>query len=360
MLYQFEDLYDFCRRKRCVSHQGEGEMKKLIAVLSSLLLWASVAHAQIPVRGNTGQFGQVSAGLNGVGLMPWSNEGFTQGSWMSFNNKGGSNGETDFINYHPTLTGGFSWYSPTTTLGSPIMDLDHLGNLTATSFVGPLTGNVTGNLSGNAVGTSGQFGKLLVACNGCGGVAWTPGAFTSGSWLAQGNKGGSNLETDFINYATSGVQGFAWWSPSSGTIGSPTMSLDASGNLTVNQVVGNASTASALAANPTDCTTPNTFGGQIAANGNLTCFAPVSGKTTTVTSTGTGAASTASTSVPLSSTMPDTNYTASCSLVGASGAPYVQSITKGTTAITVTISNGQGSQAVASGASEIDCTVAGT
>jgi len=215
-------------------------MKKILirwALFAAIL--TTGAHAQIPVRGSTGQFGSVVAGANGLGLAPWNNEGFTQGSWMSFNNAGGSNGETDFINYHPALTGGFKWYSTTSSLGGSIMSLDNLGNLTATSFIGPLTGNVTGNLSGNAVGGLGQFGSLVVACNGCGVAgAWTPGSFTSGFWLAKGNKGGSNVETDFINYSTTGTRGFSWYSTASGTLGSTLMNLDASGNLTANSFIG--------------------------------------------------------------------------------------------------------------------------
>ena len=78
---------------------------------------------------------------------------------------------------------------------------------------------------------------------------------------------------------------------------------------------------------------------------------------TKVNKTAATAGSKATTSVNLLYVMPSTSYAASCSLVGAIGTPSIVDITKFTDHIVVTISNG--SQAVASGASEIDCIVTG-
>jgi hypothetical protein len=314
-------------------------------------------------KATNGNFGNLVAGANGLGASPWNPGSFTFGSWLGFNNLGGSNGETDFINFHAGLTGGYSWFSPTTsTLGSSIMSLTPGGVLTVASVHSALTGNVSGSVSGSAVGPLGAFGDLVATYSGSAPGPWTPvNGFTSGTWLSLGQRGGSNQESDFINqYTVGNTGGFAWWAPTGSSLTSSIMSLDTAGNLTVNHVVGNADTATALAANPTDCTVANTFANTIAANGNLSCAGPVGAKTTSVNSTASSAGSTASTSVPLDQTMPDTLYKASCTGVGGSGAPYIQSITKGTTSITVIISNGQGSQAVVSGYSEIDCTVSGT
>jgi hypothetical protein len=79
--------------------------------------------------------------------------------------------------------------------------------------------------------------------------------------------------------------------------------------------------------------------------------------TTRVAPTAAHAGSKATTSVHLLYVMPGTSYAASCNLVGATGAPSIVDITKFTDHIVVTISNG--SRAIASGASEIDCLVTG-
>lgn len=81
--------------------------------------------------------------------------------------------------------------------------------------------------------------------------------------------------------------------------------------------------------------------------------------TTKVNQTAATAGSKATTSVHLLYVMPGTSYAASCSLVGATtGDPHIQSITKFTDHIAVTINNGY--SGLASGASEIDCIVTGS
>lgn len=93
------------------------------------------------------------------------------------------------------------------------------------------------------------------------------------------------------------------------------------------------------------------------ASGSPVCSYTVNGGTSgSVCTTGTGAGATCTTSVSLNTTEADTAYKASCSLTGtATGYPFIQVISKGTSAITVTITNGTASQAVASTSSGIDC-----
>ncbi len=84
------------------------------------------------------------------------------------------------------------------------------------------------------------------------------------------------------------------------------------------------------------------------------------GRNGTVCSTALGSYSVCNTTVNLNFTEPDTNFSASCTGVGPSGHPHVEGITKGTSYVTVTISNGASNGAVASTYSELDCVVTGT
>jgi hypothetical protein len=69
--------------------------------------------------------------------------------------------------------------------------------------------------------------------------------------------------------------------------------------------------------------------------------------------------STATTNVLLLDQMPNTRYSAACSVIDAYGFPSVMSIEKFTHRLRVTISNGSGKAAVVSGGAAIDCIVAG-
>jgi hypothetical protein len=79
------------------------------------------------------------------------------GNSVEFGWNATSLGEADFIDDYGTGAGGFNWYavggggaSHAWNASSPIMKLDRLGNLTATKFIGSVSGNVIGNVSGNA------------------------------------------------------------------------------------------------------------------------------------------------------------------------------------------------------------------
>jgi hypothetical protein len=79
-------------------------------------------------------------------------------------------GEVDFVDDYGTGSGGFSWYmtggsgtSHAWDSASPIMKLDRSGNLTATKFIGSVSGNVIGNVSGNST-TASAFANSPANC----------------------------------------------------------------------------------------------------------------------------------------------------------------------------------------------------
>ena len=115
--------------------------------------------------------------------------------------------------------------------------------LTTTTFVGALTGNVTGNVSGSSGSTTGNAATVTFAD--AGGDTTTSialGTSATGS-LAPATDAGLtyNATTDALTTTTF-----------------------------IGALTGNASTATALAANPADCGA-NTFATTIAASGALTC-----------------------------------------------------------------------------------------
>ena len=140
------------------------------------------------------------------------------------------------------------------------------GTLAATAFTGALTGNVTGNVSGSSGSTTGNAATATLAAtvtiadnedeNESNAIIFTPGGDLDGGNFA--------LESDgTFNY-----------NPSSGTVTATTFVGAFTGNVSGSSgsTTGNAGTASALAANPTDCSS-NQFANAIAADGDLTCAA---------------------------------------------------------------------------------------
>jgi hypothetical protein len=294
-------------------------------------------------------------------LGPWSPQGgTTEGANISWDNSGAT-GETDFINQRSVLGGGFNWYNTNgSTVGSPLMTLSGGGTLTTTTFAGAFTGNVTGSLSGSLVtATTGQFGNLVAGCTGCGASVWSPGSFSQGSWLAFGNSGGSNVETDFINHYSSGTGGFSWWSTTASSLSSPLMNLNTSGVLTVNRITG---TASALTTSPSNCGAQRAPTG-IDASGTAQNCGPqiLYGSTSSVCTTPSGSGSVGNactTSVPWTSgTFASGTYTATCTGLNPSGvmAPSISIIGQTTTAVSVTLESGTASQAGAASYGSISC-----
>ena len=129
-------------------------------------------------------------------------------------------------------------------------------------------------------------------------------------------------------------------------------------------ISGNAGTATALAAVPTNCTAGNTSYG-IGANGNALCNAgggPTLQQalviTTGICTTGTSSyAQCASTTANWGTAFPDTSYGVSCTGVGMMTGNVTQLwvSTKSTTGVVISLQNGSASGAVASTWAEIDC-----
>lgn len=132
------------------------------------------------------------------------------------------------------------------------------GALTATSFVGALTGNAdtATALSANPADCSSDTYANAIATNGTLTCASITNASTTGTAV---NTGSTLVLRD-------GSGNFA-----AGTI-TASLTGDVTGNVsgTSGSTTGNAATATALAANPSDCSASQ-FANTIAANGNLSC-----------------------------------------------------------------------------------------
>lgn len=144
----------------------------------------------------------------------------------------------------------------------------------------PITGGISISASGGG-GTPGGAANSVQYNN--------AGAFGGfGSWngttldLSTFVVRAAQFETDTANLATNGSIRFAktdfiGWRNNANSA-NVLLSLDASDRIAATTfagaLVGNASTASALAANPTDCTTTGQMANAIAANGDLTCDWP--------------------------------------------------------------------------------------
>ncbi|HVW23715.1 MAG TPA: MerR family DNA-binding transcriptional regulator [Candidatus Saccharimonadales bacterium] len=164
---------------------------------------------------------------------------------------------------------------------------DSTQTLTVTNLQGALTGNVTGNVNGDVTGNvtgnvSGNAGTATA-------LASNPGDCASNSFATSIDAGG-NLSCANINVGTADITGNLLASNlqnAAADLGNADVNVILSNshaghvtNLTTNGTItaatfsgnltGNASTATALAANPTDCAS-NTFATTIDTGGNLTC-----------------------------------------------------------------------------------------
>lgn len=152
-----------------------------------------------------------------------------------------------------------------TNTPSTIVRRDSSGNFSAGEITADLVGDVTGNAD-----TATAF---ATAPTGCG-----PGEFAE-DIDAQGNltcspaAGGG----DVVGPASSTDNAIAIYDGLTGKlIKNSLATIDGSGNITANSFVGNADTATALAAAPTGCA-PGEFAEDIDAQGNLTCSTPAGG-----------------------------------------------------------------------------------
>jgi hypothetical protein len=151
---------------------------------------------------------------------------------------------------------------------TPTSELDVVGTVTATAFAGPLTGAVTGNAS-----TATTAAALTANGANCSAGSYPLGVGADGA-VESCTDATTEIDSAITTHAavTSSVHGAV-----STNTASRIVTRDASGNFAAGTITatltGNASTATALAANPTDCAT-NQYANSIAANGNLTCSTP--------------------------------------------------------------------------------------
>lgn len=147
---------------------------------------------------------------------------------------------------------------------------------TSPTLPGTTTGTFSGNLSGSVIGnvTGNSTTATALSANGTNCSAGQAAAGVDASGNAEGcstvlaTPGGSDTYVQFNDASTlSGDSGL--------TYNKNTDVLTAVGGF-VGALTGNASTATALASNPTDCLTGE-FAIAIAANGNLTCTTPAGG-----------------------------------------------------------------------------------
>ena len=202
---------------------------------------------------------------------------------VTFSDAGGDT--TTFVALGTDATGSLS---PRTDAGLTYQATTNA--LTATTFIGALTGNVTGDVSGNA-GTATALSAnptdcgantfaTTIAANGnltCASIsdADVPNNITIDLATLASNVTFADAGGDTTTFVALGTDATGSLSPRTDaglTYQATTNALTATtfiGALTGN-VTGNADTATALSANPTDCGA-NTFATTIAANGNLTC-----------------------------------------------------------------------------------------
>ncbi len=183
------------------------------------------------------------------------------------------------------------------TNGAFVTNLTVDGTITATTFVGALTGNASTAtaLAANPTDCSANQFANAIAANGnltCAGITDADVSDTLTASLFVG----SGSSTTAIDLATAEVAGNLKATNiqnAAADLGAANVDIDLSNtngsfvtNLTVDGTItattfsgafsGNATTATALAANPTDCAA-NQFATTIAANGNLTCAAITDG-----------------------------------------------------------------------------------
>lgn len=136
--------------------------------------------------------------------------------------------------------------------------IDDLGNETCTSFIGSLTGNASTATALASNPTDCGVGEFANAID-------SQGNLTCATPAGSGDVSGPGSSTDNAVVRWDGITGTL--------VQDSGCSIDDLGNITCNSFIGNASTATALASNPTDCGAGE-FANAIDAQGNLTCATP--------------------------------------------------------------------------------------
>ncbi len=141
--------------------------------------------------------------------------------------------------------------------------IDDSGNVTATSFVGPVTGNAS------------TATALASNPSDCASDTYATTIAASGN-LTCSTVTDTGLATPYVK--ADGTRGLsADWNAGAHNITATTF---------IGAHTGNSSTATALASNPVDCLSANAFANSIAANGDLTCTSIPNAATTATASAG--------------------------------------------------------------------------
>lgn len=149
-----------------------------------------------------------------------------------------------------------------TIQNSAACSIDDSGNITANSFIGAVTGNLTGNTTGTHTGAVVGNSSTATA------LASNPSDCASNTYATTIAASGDLTCASITNASTTAV---------STNTASAIVARDGSGNFAAGTIsaalTGNASTATALAADPSACSAGQ-FVTDIAANGTLTCTTP--------------------------------------------------------------------------------------
>jgi hypothetical protein len=187
---------------------------------------------------------------------------------------------------------------------------------------------------------------------------------TQGGYILWNIHGQGDM--DFVDNFGLGLGGFGWFASTTTAPGTALMTLGADGQLDaiggyLGNLTGNASTATALAASPTNCGS-NGIASGIAANGNAICNTSIPLTQSVVVTSGicttSGTAfSSCETTVSWPAAFPDVQYAATCSVGAATalGLTGTWIASKTTTTIQVFIQNGDADAANAISVNEIDC-----
>lgn len=179
--------------------------------------------AQVPV---------IASYLHWAGTAPLT----TQGGFLDWNREVA--GETDFENVPGSGPGGFCWWN--TTVPTKLACLDSTGVLTASGFVGPLTGNASSATTATSAGsatTAATAGALAAAPTPCATGKYAGGVDVHGNstgcsplWLMASTStvtatgsGAASTGSASITWTGSGFSGGTYFTVCSGTnpTGSP-------------------------------------------------------------------------------------------------------------------------------------------
>src|SRR6185312_3632754 len=214
--------------------------------------------------------------------------------------------------------------------GNPFAYLNQAQTFTlAQTFSAAVNLNAGGALGGIFTGTPTFSGNVIFS-----------GVPAFGSFTVSNSSIVDNLNANFL-------QGATWSAP--GAIGAGTPNTVVGTTLSATTHVNDASLAASSSAVCTDASKNLTTSGCVYENG---------GKLVGGCTTAAAAFATCTDTVTFFRTEPDTNYAVTCSGIGPTGFPWIQSLnSKGTGGVGVTTTNGSAAAALASSFSEIDCTI---